>query len=104
MDESLKLILLWLVVGVFSGWFYWTLLIMFCGAFNLQWKKAKKIEKPLLIFAHSTFVPTMAIILLGIYVFYNVLINELSIWFLLGAAWPMPVLFYGMRAKKGARN
>ena len=99
MDGSLKLILLELVIGAFSGLFYWSAFVMFCSSFYIQWKKAKKIEKPLLIFVHSTFVPTLALMLLGIYAIYNVLIGELSMWFMFSALWPVPLLSYGMKAK-----
>jgi FtsH-binding integral membrane protein len=99
MDGSLKLILIWLFVGAFTGWFYWGVLFAFCSGFYLKWKKANKIEKPLLIFVHSTFVPTMALILLAVYAVYNALIGELSLWFLLGALCPVPFLIYGMKTK-----
>lgn len=101
MDESIRLILILLFVGAFSGVFYWGGLIMFCNGFYIQYTSSRKSEKPLVVFTHITFVPTLALLLLGIYALYKTFTNELSIWFLIGALIPLIPIIYTAARQKG---
>ena len=92
MEASIKEILLSAFVGAFAGYFYWTVLVVFVSGLYLQYTKANDVDRLLVLLVHVTFVPTLALLLLGIYGFYGLLRGDISIWFFIGSLLPAAII------------
>ena len=92
MEASIKAVFLSVFVGAFAGYFYWTVLVVFVSGLYMQYTKANDVNKLLVLLVHATFVPTLALVLLGIYGLYGLLIGDISIWFFIGSLLPAAII------------
>ena len=104
MESSIKEILLFLFVGAFAGYFYWIALLGFTSFMYIDLTKEKGVNKLIVLFGHTFIVPTIPLMLLGLYGVYRLLTGDLPVWFFIGSLWPVAIMLHEAMINKKIPN